>query len=82
MKQFIYNEFLKRLIEVNDETKTTAQHDRLVIEFNAWKQGVKDASGAQFNGDYYYIDMIDKGEMKERPMCCGVFLDWKSEEDS
>ena len=29
MKQFIYNEFLKRLMEVNDETKTTAQHDRI-----------------------------------------------------
>jgi hypothetical protein len=39
---------------------------------------VEDATGHRFNGDHYYIPLIDRGEMKERPMCCGEFLDWKS----
>lgn len=72
----LYDEFLKQLIEVNDETKTMEEHDLLCTKLHAWKQGVKDAIGQTFNGDYYYIDKFDSGELKERPLCCGMFLDW------
>ena len=78
MKNRLYDEYLKRLIEVNDESKTKEEHNRLKQEFWGWKQGVEDAAGHRFNGDYYYIDLIDKGEMEERPMCCGEFLDWEA----
>lgn len=77
MKKRLYDEYIKRLIEVNDETKTEAQHRELGLIFYGWKQGVEDATGHRFNGDHYYIDKIDKGEMEERPMCCGQFLDWQ-----
>ena len=74
----LYDKFIAKLVEVNDETKTVAEHRHLEIAFNAWKEGVKDAGGRDFNGDYYYIAKIDAGDMRDRPMCCGVFLDWES----
>jgi len=73
----LYDEFIRRLKEVNDESKTEIEHRSLYRELYGWKQGVKDAAGHTFNGDYYYIELIDSGEMEERPMCCGVFLDWE-----
>lgn len=76
MKKRLYDEYIKRLIDVNDETKTEQEHQRLVDEFNGWKQGVEDAAGHRFNGDYYYIEKFKSGEIPERPLCCGVFLDW------
>jgi hypothetical protein len=71
-KPRLYDEFIKLLIEVNDESVSKENHDRLLIELHAWKRGVEDATGHTFNGDYYYIELgVD------RPMCCGVFLDWE-----
>jgi len=75
----LYDEFFRRLIEVNDETRTEEEHRRSLIEFGGWKQGIDDALGVKFNGDYFYIDKFDSGEMQERPICCGVFLDWESQ---
>ena len=69
----LYDEYIRQLTEVNDETKTEEEHRILRIKLNAWKQGVEDASGYRFNGDNYYIALgVD------RPMCCGEFLDWVS----
>ena len=76
MKNRLYDEYIKRLLEVNDETVTQERHNRRYAEFSGWVQGVKDSSGHTFNGDYYYIAKFDSGEMKERPLCCGIFLDW------
>jgi len=81
MKTRLYDEYIRRLILVNDETKTVDEHNNLLIEFNAWQQGVKDASGHHFNGDYYYIDLFECGVMIERPICLGVFLDWEYKSD-
>ena len=74
----LYAEYLKRLIEVNDESKNEQEHQRLETQFYGWSQGVEDATGARFNGDHYYIELFDSGKMDERPLCCGVFLDWKT----
>jgi len=74
----LYSKFIEKLIEVNDETKTEEEHVRLSCSFRGWREGIRDACGTSFNGDYYYIDLEEKGEMEERPMCCGEFLDWKS----
>jgi len=71
----LYDEFIRRLIEVNDETKTPEEHQRLTVELRAWEQGVEDATGFRFNGDYYYI-----GLGINRPMCTGLFLDWEHRE--
>lgn len=76
----LYAEFIRRLELVNDETKTEHDHLLELARFDAWKAGVDYAAGIRFNGDYHYIGKIDSGEMKERPMCCGVFLDWESKQ--
>jgi len=78
MIERLYDEYIRRLIQVNDETKTEHEHNILKSEFYGWKAGVKDAAGYTFNGDYYYLEKIDNGEMEERPLCCGEFLDWES----
>jgi hypothetical protein len=68
-----YDEYIKRLTAVNDEHKTEIEHRLLKAELHGWMQGIEDATGYHFNGDYYYIEQgID------RPMCCGEFLDWES----
>jgi len=74
----LYDEYIKRLIEVNDESKTDDEHRMIEARFRGWIEGVEDAAGHRFNGDYYYIELFDSGKMPERPTCCGVFLDWKS----
>lgn len=78
MKKRLYDEYIRRLLELNDESKTVVEHTRIVENFRGWKQGVEDAVDYRFNGDYYYIDLFDSGKMKERPICCGEFLDWNS----
>ena len=81
MKTRLYDEYIKRLIEVNDESKTEDEHRLVKMGFRGWIQGVEDAKGHRFNGDYYYIEKFDSGELTERPLCCGMFLDWKSNSD-
>ena len=56
----------------------TQEHRQIEARFRGWLEGVEDAAGYRFNGDYYYIKLFDSGKMQERPLCCGVFLDWKS----
>ena len=68
----LYDEYIRRLIEVNDESRTKEEHRILRSELDGWLAGVEAASGHTFNGDYYYIE---KGI--DRPMCCGQFLDWE-----
>ncbi len=78
MKTRLYDEYIKRLLEVNDEDKTEEEHRIVRANLMGWVQGVEDAKDYKFNGDYYYIDKFTSGELPERPICCGVFLDWKS----
>lgn len=79
----LYEILIARLVDVNNENQTEALHRQLEIELYAWKDGVRAACRCfgrpepDLNGDYYYIDLgID------RPMCCGVFLDWKCKLDA
>jgi len=78
MKKRLYDEYIRRLLEVNDESKTDDEHQMITASFRGWLEGVQDAAGHRFNGDSYYIDLFDSGKMEERPICCGQFLDWKS----
>lgn len=72
-----YDEFIRRLLLVNDESKTEAEHRIFKAELRGWVDGVEAATGYRFNGDYYYIQQgID------RPMCCGEFMDWKSKQEA
>ena len=78
MTDRLYDEYIRRLLEVNDESKTEDEHRLIVERYRGWREGVEAAAGHRFNGDYYYTELFDSGEIEERPICCGVFLDWKS----
>ena len=82
MKTRLYDEYIRRLLEVNDESKTDDEHRQIESRFRGWVEGVEDAAGHRFNGDYYYLELFDSGKLNERPICCGVFLDWKSNVES
>lgn len=64
--------YVRRVVAINSAT-SREDHDRLEREHAAWKQGVHDAGREVpvLSGDYYYID-----HNIDRPMCCGVWLDW------
>lgn len=63
-------------VELVNRSKTGAEHSARELELRAWRQGVEDA-GLRINlcaADNFYLDQgID------RPMCCGVWLDWSEE---
>ncbi len=75
----LYDKYIEMLVMANDESVTEQKHQHFLTALHGWKEGVFDAIGRRFNGDYYYIAKIDAGEMAERPMCCGEFLDWKEQ---
>lgn len=61
-------------IELVNRSTTEAEHSIRHRELSAWREGIEDA-GIRLDlcaADYYYMDRgID------RPMCCGVWLDWE-----
>lgn len=63
-------------IDAVNTAPTELVHMVAQSELRAWRDGVTDGGG--------YIDLIaaDLEQMDargiDRPMCCGVFLDWKS----
>ena len=61
-------------IELVNESKTQDEHDHALTSLRHWRQGVEDA-GLRIDlcaADFHYLNQgID------RPMCCGVWLDWE-----
>jgi hypothetical protein len=72
-----YDKFIGLLEAANDETKTQQQHDLAVAALNGFRAAAKHFQDAPLNGDWHYIPKIENGEMEDRPMCLGEFLDWK-----
>lgn len=62
------------LIEAVNNAKTEPEHFAAEFKLAGWREGVRDAGAniSYLTGDEHYIA---KGI--DRPMCCGVFLDWK-----
>lgn len=74
----LYDKYMEKLLAANDETVTFEEHKMRQAHLHSWTEGVYAArDDVFFNGDYYYIELIDSGEMEDRPMCCGEFLDWE-----
>lgn len=63
------------LVEKVNQSKTTEEHMKNLLSLEAFRDGYRETSGFGFMlmaCDSHYIDQgID------RPMCCGVWLDWK-----
>lgn len=64
-----------RLVEAVNNAKTQAEHDRADMHLHGWREGVR-ACGYQLDmcaADWRYMNA---DENNDRPMCCGVWLDW------
>ena len=72
----IHKQHIKLIRSVN-ESKTIEEHKERLIYLNGWIDGIT-ACGHALNimeCDNYYLEQgID------RPMCCGVWLDWSPSE--
>ena len=67
------------LIDAVNDAVTEAEHDRAEAKLSGWREGVED-SGARWSyveADEHTMDRF--GE--ERPMCCGVLLDWQPKKE-
>jgi hypothetical protein len=76
------NSFYEKLIqkiEAVNNAKTQEEHDENYLILNSWKDGVRDCAkhlglfiSVMADADNYYLD-----QGINRPMCCGVWLDWE-----
>lgn len=71
----IHEKHMARIDAVNNTT-TEAEHQSQAMRLDGWRAGIRDAGG--------YVNLIaaDLEQMDargvDRPMCCGVFLDWQN----
>ena len=69
----LFDAYISHVCAVNN-SKTVAEHAENQLYLMAWINGVR-AAGIKINGhdaDMYFIE-----RSIDRPMCCGVFLDWE-----
>ena len=76
-KLSLHDKFIELLESANDETKTQQQHDIAVATLKGFRLASAHFNVDQLNGDWHYILKIESGEMADRPMCLGEFLDWE-----
>jgi len=64
------------LVDRVNESKTELDHRLNEYYLRGWRKGIEDT---RIEMSYTSVDLhyINKGI--DRPMCCGVFLDWKPE---
>lgn len=63
-----------QLVEAVNNASTETEHFAAEIRLRGWREGMEDAGRpvSLLAADSFYLDQgID------RPMCCGVFLDWR-----
>jgi|GEM_PF-4809864 len=68
--------YIEKVIHLNNAVDLI-EHKLLRNRLDGWTQGVKDCGGKILwtRADNYYLNQgID------RPMCCGVWLDWAPQE--
>jgi len=68
----LHEKHISRIRAVN-ESQTESEHLRLKLALESWRLGIEDA-GRRVDliaCDNYYLD-----QGVDRPMCCGVWLDW------
>lgn len=74
----------RQLIQAVNTAKTENDHSEADNHLSAWREGVFDAIRDEHNWLRNALvqdsDSHHSGVDEERPMCLGVFLDWKSED--
>jgi len=64
-----------QLVDAVNESKTEHEHLTAALRLHAWREGMSDA-GRPVELCHADLEQFDRG-FTERPMCCGVFLDWE-----
>jgi hypothetical protein len=73
----------REMIATVNNSSTEREHDLAWEALRAWRMGVGDANGwfedgGWMNAMYWQdADLHHEGADSERPMCIGVFLDWR-----
>jgi len=67
------------LIDAVNEAKTQAERDIADAKLEGWRKGVEDC-GRKW--DFIEADVHSMARYGDRPICCGVLLDWKPEVQS
>lgn len=63
------------LVDAVNEAKTERAHSDAQMILRGWREGMADA-GRPVELCHADLEQFDRG-FTERPMCCGVFLDWE-----
>lgn len=63
-----------QLVEAVNNATTEKEHRDHEMRLQWWREGVADSDRVL---SYIAADMHYLNQGIERPMCCGVFLDWK-----
>lgn len=63
-----------QLVEAVNNASTEQEHRYAKMRLDNWREGVADSDRVlnYIAADLHYLD-----QGVDRPMCCGVFLDWK-----
>lgn len=64
------------LVQAVNNAKTVEEHSHAEQYLRGWREGVTASDGYMrlMDADNFYLE-----QGIERPMCCGVWLDWKPE---
>jgi len=66
------------LVEAVNNSSTNRGHDLANAVLHGWMKGVEDCG---FRIDLCAADMHYINQGIDRPMCCGVFLDWRASDE-
>jgi hypothetical protein len=74
----LWREYVNLLESASDESVSREEHWIREARLHGWLDGVRDALGLFFNGDQHYLPQFESGDIKERSLCVGQFINWAS----
>ncbi len=72
-KTALHHTHMVMIFNVNNAA-TELEHHEAILQLEGWRRGVRDAGG-HLDPSAADMDLLERGH--GRPMCAGVFLDWK-----
>jgi hypothetical protein len=70
----------EELLDAVNEATSQRERDMALAFLRGWRQGVEDAGSGWSGVSADVHSMAKYGE--DRPMCCGVLLDWKPKDEA
>lgn len=67
------------MVDSVNNARTQRQHEDYRIALHAWRLGVCHDDPVRYGNMLIDADLVQMGRGIDRPMCGGVFLDWKED---